>query len=135
MAEWITYRDGPDALTGFLAPSPVGPGAPAVLIFTAWLGISESIRDRAKRLAAQGYTAFAADMFGKPTAIEKGPRAMVDPFMNDRTGMRRRARAGLAALRARPECDPRPHRRHWFTASGAAWPWNWHVIAHTCRVW
>lgn len=106
MSEWISYHDGPDALTGFFAPSPVGPGAPAVLIFPTWLGISESIRNRAERLAVRGYTAFAADMFGRPSVIENGPRAMVDPFMSDRPGMRRRARAGLAALRARPQCDP-----------------------------
>ncbi len=106
MTEWITYHDGPDALTGFLAPSPSGRSAPAVLIFPAWLGITPSIQDRAERLAAHGYTVFAADMFGRPTVIEHGPHAMVDPFVNDRAWMRRRARAGLAALRERPECDP-----------------------------
>jgi dienelactone hydrolase len=106
MADWVGYRDGSNALTGYLAPSATGPAAPTVLIFTAWLGISASIRDRAERIAAHGYTAFVADMFGRPTVIENGPRAMVDPFMNDRQHMRRRARAALSALRARPECDP-----------------------------
>jgi dienelactone hydrolase len=105
MSQWIDYHDGPDTLTGYLVPSPAGPGAPTVLIFTAWLGISDSIKARAERLAAQGYTAFAADMFGRPTVIENGPRAMVNPFMNDRHYMRRRARAAFTTLRQLPECN------------------------------
>ncbi len=106
MSEWITYHDGPDSLTGFLAPSTAGPNSPAVLIFPAWLGITDSIQRRAKRIAELGYTGFVADMFGQPTVVENGPRAMVNPFLNDRRYMRRRARAALFALRARPECDP-----------------------------
>ena len=105
MSKWIDYDDQGQALKGYLAPAPGGSPAPSVLIFHAWLGVNDSIQRRAERIAQQGYTAFAADIFGKPTVIEQGPRVMVNPFMSDRTLMRRRAQAGLAALRAQPECD------------------------------
>lgn len=105
MSKWIDYDDQGQALKGYLAPDPGGSAAPSVLIFHAWLGVNDSIQRRAERIAQQGYTAFAADIFGKPTVIEQGPRVMVSPFMSDRRLMRRRAQAGLAALRAQPECD------------------------------
>ena len=106
MSKWIDYTDEGPALKGNLAPAPSSSKEPGVLIFHAWLGVNDSIQSRADRIAQHGYTAFAADIFGKPTIIEQGPRAMVNPFMNDRRLMRRRAQAGLAALRAQPECDP-----------------------------
>lgn len=106
MSKWIDYKDGEQALKGYLAPAPSGSQAPAVLIFHAWLGVNDSIQSRANRIAQHGYTAFAADIFGRPTVVEEGPRKMVNPFMNDRRLMRQRAQAGLATLRAQPECDP-----------------------------
>lgn len=107
MSNWIDYNDEGQALRGYLAPAPNAASgkAPGVLIFHAWLGVNESIQSRADRIAQHGYTAFAADIFGKPTVIEQGPRVMVSPFMSDRKLMRRRAQAGLATLRAQPECD------------------------------
>ena len=105
MSKWINYNDGEQALKGYLAPALNGSKAPGVLIFHAWLGINDSIQSRADRVAQHGYTAFAADIFGKPTVIEEGPRKMVNPFMNDRRLMRQRAQVGLSTLRAQPECD------------------------------
>lgn len=37
---------------------------PAVLVFPEWWGLSEHIKDRAKRLAQAGYVALAVDMYG-----------------------------------------------------------------------
>ena len=107
MARWIEYQEGGQPLKGYFASSANNDKVPGVLIFHAWLGVSDSIQERANRIAALGYTAFAADIFGKPTVIEDGPRKMVTPFMMDRAYMRRRAQAGLAALLAQPECDGR----------------------------
>ncbi len=73
MSKWISYNDGEQALQGYLAPAPQAVKAPGVLIFPAWLGVSASIQDRAERISQSGYTAFAADIFGKPTLIEQEP--------------------------------------------------------------
>lgn len=105
MERTVSYTDGDVLLSGFFAPA-TGGKRPGVLIAHAWLGVTDSIKDRARRLAAAGYSAFAADIFGRPTDVAAGPRPMVDPFRADRRMFRRRVRAGLDALRAQPECDP-----------------------------
>lgn len=78
-----------------------------MLIVHAWLGITDSIKDRAQRIAAAGYSAFAADVFGAPVVdLDAGPRPVVSPFRADRRYFRQRIRAGLEALQAQQECDP-----------------------------
>jgi carboxymethylenebutenolidase len=55
---------GPDgtALQGFLDDS-AGPGAPAVIVIHEWWGLNEQVRDVARRLAADGFCAFAVDLY------------------------------------------------------------------------
>lgn len=105
MERSVTYRDGDQPLTGFFAPAPGG-RRPGVLVVPAWLGVTDSIKDRARRLAAAGYSAFAADVFGREPDVAAGPRPMVEPFRADRRMFRRRVRAALDALTQQPECDP-----------------------------
>ena len=105
MERTVSYRDGDQPLGGFFAPA-AGGRRPGVLVVPAWLGITDSIRDRARRLAAEGFSAFAADMFGRESDVAAGPRPMVEPFRADRRMFRRRVRAALDALRQQPECDP-----------------------------
>lgn len=106
MTRQIDYRDGDQGLRGYFAPAPGASPAPGVLIVHAWLGITDSIRDRADRIAAAGYSAFACDIFGRPTNIAGGPMSMIEPFLSDRRLFRGRIRAGLDALMAQPEVDP-----------------------------
>ena len=106
MTRSIDYRDGDTPLAGYFAPAAGGGRAPGVLIVHAWLGVTDSIKGRADRLAAAGYSAFAADVFGREPDVAAGPRPMVAPFRADRPMFRRRVRAGLEALRRQPECDP-----------------------------
>lgn len=103
MPRTISYRDGDQPLKGYFAPVADGGRAPGVLIVHAWLGVTNSIKARADRLAQEGYSAFACDIFGRPTDIPAGPRPMVDPFRADRRMFRRRVRAGLEAMCRQPE--------------------------------
>lgn len=96
----LRYHDGDLPLTGHLAAA-AGP-APGVLVVPAWLGITDTIRARTDALAAAGYHALAADMFGRPTEIDAGPRATVAPLIGDPPALRRRVAAALAALQDRP---------------------------------
>lgn len=105
MERSVSYRDGDQPLSGFFAPA-AGGRRPGVLIVHAWLGVTDSIQDRARRLAAAGYSAFCADVFGKPVDVAAGPRPVVAPFRADRAMFRKRVRAGLEALKIQPECDP-----------------------------
>lgn len=105
MGREIDYLDGEQKLRGYFAPAPGDTPRPGILIVHAWLGITDSIRDRADRVAAAGYSAFACDVFGRPTDIGGGPIPMIEPFLSDRSLFRGRLRAGLDALVAQPEVD------------------------------
>lgn len=101
----LAYSDGNQALTGHFAPAAGGGRSPGVLVVHAWLGVTDSIRRRADRLAEAGYSALACDIFGAPVDISQGPRATVGPYIQDPALFRRRLRAGLDALVAQPEVD------------------------------
>ncbi len=105
MGREIDYADGDQKLRGYFAPALRDTPRPGVLIVHSWLGITDSIRDRADRVAAAGYSAFACDVFGRPTDIDGGPISMVKPFLANASKLRSRLRTGLDALVAQPEVD------------------------------
>lgn len=49
-------------LTGFLAPPPSGKGK-GVLVLHAWWGLNQTIQDFCTRLAGEGFSAFAPDLY------------------------------------------------------------------------
>ncbi len=49
-------------LPGFLEDGP-GPGAPAILLVQEWWGLNEQMRGVARRLGAEGFQAFAVDLY------------------------------------------------------------------------
>lgn len=62
--ETVQYEAGGTALAGFLAYDADGPARPAVMVVHEWWGLDDYIKDRARQLAEQGYTALAVDMYG-----------------------------------------------------------------------
>jgi dienelactone hydrolase len=62
----IEYKDNQQTLSGFgIKPKKELSGKPAVLILPAWMGIDEHAKETANKLAALGYYAFVADIYGK----------------------------------------------------------------------
>lgn len=63
----VEYTDADGTLLqGFLAqPKKMLSKKPAVLIIHGWRGLNQLEKDMAERLAAHGFTAFAADIYGK----------------------------------------------------------------------
>jgi len=57
----LVAQDGA-TLPGFLDDS-AGPDAPAVLVIHEWWGLNEQVKGVARRLAADGFLAFAVDLF------------------------------------------------------------------------
>lgn len=112
--ETISYRAGDAAMKGYLAYDDAATGrVPGVLVFHEWWGLNDYPKDRARALAAMGYVAFAADMFGdgKVGTTPDEAQKLVGQFMGSwdqggRTLMRERARAALDVLAANPHVDP-----------------------------
>lgn len=59
----ITFKSGDEEIKGFLA-EPEGRGPfPAIVVIQEWWGLTDWIKDNAKRLAAQGYVTLAPDLY------------------------------------------------------------------------
>ncbi|MBN8430563.1 dienelactone hydrolase family protein [Microbulbifer salipaludis] len=63
--EEIEYTVDGESFTGYLAYDETIEGKrPAVLLLHEWWGLNDFTREEAERLAAEGFTAFALDMYG-----------------------------------------------------------------------
>lgn len=66
----VEYKDGSQVLSGISAkPSKALKNKPGVLILPAWMGIQDHEKEVATKLAALGYQAFVADIYG----VDKRP--------------------------------------------------------------
>jgi dienelactone hydrolase len=104
----VDYRDGNTQLEAYLATPKGKGGKPAVLIAHMWGGRVEFVCDKARQLAALGYTAFALDMYGK-NIVGRNPEEnakLMQPFMDDRHMLQQRILTAFKTLRTRPEADP-----------------------------
>ena len=107
----VEYHDGDVVLAGNLAwdDAIAGP-RPGVLVAHAWMGPGGYEQRRARELAALGYAAFVLDIYGKgvrPADHEEAAQ-LSSSFKSDRDQMRRRAQAGLEALRREEICAGQP---------------------------
>lgn len=112
-AQPVDYKQDTVALQGILVTDPAaGAGAakgkrPGVVLFTDWMGVSESAQAKAAQVAKLGYVVFVADVYGKGKKPKdnKEAGAMAAVYKSDRNLMRQRAQAGLAQLKAAPGVD------------------------------
>src|SRR5450755_724939 len=104
----IDYRDQGVDLRGYLAFDEKGEGRrPGVLVFHEGLGLGDFAMERARRLAALGYVAFAADMFGDRRQARnlQEVATLVGSLRAGPEKLRARGRAALETLAALPEVD------------------------------
>jgi carboxymethylenebutenolidase len=64
--------DGAPVRGALARPAGAGKGGPAVLLVHEWWGLNDNIRDIARQLASQGYTALAVDLYGGRSATDPG---------------------------------------------------------------
>ena len=110
----LPYADADDAATPLVGhfacdDAAAGEPRPAVLVAPAFMGLDDHARGRADRLAAElGYAALAVDVYGNGRLANNQAEAvgLMRPFVDDPASLRRRMRAGLAALRRQPQVDP-----------------------------
>jgi dienelactone hydrolase len=101
----VEYRAGDAVLEGLISYDTAGPARkPGVLVIHDWMGVGPYVRGRAEQLAALGYVAFAADIYGKgvrPTNAKEAS-AQAGKYKADRPAQRARVAAALAELRRQP---------------------------------
>jgi dienelactone hydrolase len=110
-SEIVPYSEGATPLEGYLAipaDSAAGARLPALLVFHDWMGLGEGTKRRADQLAALGYVAFAADVYGAGVHPANAGEAgkLAGKFKEDRALLRARGAAALKALAASAHADP-----------------------------
>jgi dienelactone hydrolase len=105
----VEYRQGDTVLEGYLAYDDSAKGKrPGVLVVHEWTGIGPYVKKRVEQLAAMGYVAFAADIYGKgvrPATPELAAKEAAKYRGKDRGLIRARAAAGLDTLASFAEVD------------------------------
>jgi dienelactone hydrolase len=104
----VEYKDGDTTLEGYLAMDADFHGArPAVLIVHQWLGLTDYEKHRAEQLAAMGYVAFCADIYGKDVRPKdtKEAGAEATKYKSDRKLLRARVNAALEKLKSLEATD------------------------------
>lgn len=80
---------------------------PGVLVIHEWWGLNDYAKKRADELAAMGYVAFAADMYGDgKVATTREEAGKLVGTVRGTPLMATRARAALDTLAAQPQTDP-----------------------------
>lgn len=107
--EAVNYKQGDTKLVGYLAYDDTLKSArPAVLVVHEWWGLNDYVKRRTEQLAALGYIAFAADIYGNGI-VARDPQeagALAGKFKGgDRKLLRERAIAALQVLRVHPLTD------------------------------
>jgi dienelactone hydrolase len=110
LAKSVAYEHAGVKLEGFLAYDDARAAKgklPGVLVLPEWWGLTAYPKSRAEQLAAMGYVAFAADMYGAGVTTEDPKKAgeLAGPFYG-KPLMAERARAGLDQLLKSGLVDP-----------------------------
>jgi carboxymethylenebutenolidase len=96
----ITLKSGEEEIQAFLA-EPDGKGPfPGIVVIQEWWGLTDWIKENAKRLAAQGYVALAPDLYhGKVTHDPAVARQLLSGLPEDRANRDLKAAAETLAAR------------------------------------
>lgn len=120
----VEYEHGGIKFEGFLAnDSSFSPDAkrPGVLVIPEWWGLNDYAKERARQIAAMGYVAFTADMYGGgvSTTDSKKAKEWASPLYGN-PEMAARAQAGLDALLKTGLVDPQKVAAIGFCFGGSA---------------
>jgi dienelactone hydrolase len=100
------YSVAEKQFTGYLALDQArvekGPG---VLVLHEGDGLSEHTKERANRLAALGYVAYAPDLYGERFSSRKQGVAVITALVQDSAALRARVIAAFNSLKDLPEVD------------------------------
>lgn len=103
----VLYRDGMQVLEGYMAYDDANIKRPCVLVFHDWDGLGEYEKMRAKQIAALGYTALAADVYGRGVRPKNQQESAAESgkYGKDRRLARRRAMAAFRFAAGQKQVD------------------------------
>jgi len=101
----VVYNSGGKSLTGYLADGSGGKKAPGILVCHQGGGLREHEKERARMLAALGYVAFAADLYGEVATERDDAMRLLNGLVGNRPLWAERMLAGLVQLKAQPNVD------------------------------
>jgi dienelactone hydrolase len=104
----LDYTAGDTLCKGvYFTPAKTAGPLPVVLVCHAWDGLNQEVRDKATKLAAAGYIAFAIDVLGNGKIMTDFADLMptLTPFFADRRLLLQRMQAALAAAKTIPGAD------------------------------
>lgn len=105
----VMYSDGTTTMKGFVVYDDASTAKrPGIIMVHEWWGITPHIHNEAKKYAAQGYTAFIADMFGDAKTADnpKDAGALSGGVMKDPKAMESRFNAAKAELAKQATVNP-----------------------------
>ncbi|HLX59928.1 MAG TPA: dienelactone hydrolase family protein [Planctomycetota bacterium] len=106
--ETVEYKQGDTVCEGYFAYDDAQTTArPGVIVVHDWMGNGEFSKKKAEDLAKLGYTAFAADIYGKgerPKDMKEAAQ-YAGKFKNDRALLRARINAALNTFKQFPKVD------------------------------
>jgi carboxymethylenebutenolidase len=103
--EMVKFPGGAGPIAGYLA-RPQGPGPfPAVLVIHEWWGLTDWVKENARRLAEQGYVALAVDLYGGKVTADPGEAHELMRALDDGEAIAD-LKGAVAFLGARPEVAP-----------------------------
>jgi carboxymethylenebutenolidase len=127
----VHYLPGDSATMGYLAV-PEGDGPfPALVLVHEWNGLDERVRRIADDLAAEGYVALAADLFGgRSGGSPDENRALVAEAQSEPEVIIANLDAAVAHLRARPDVTGRVGALGWCFGGGIALSFGLDGVSH-----
>lgn len=105
----VEYSQGGQKLVGYFYSNEKDSGqAPAVIVFSDWMGVGPFAKERAKDLVGLGYRAFVADIYGDEHRAKDTDEAgkLATKFKAERPMMRARAVAAFETVSKNPAVDP-----------------------------
>ena len=106
----VTYKQGDTVLEGYVVYDTALKGPlPGVVLVHDWMGVGEYVQMRARQIAALGYVAFVADIYGqgvRPMNTQEAS-AQAGKYRADRALLRARARAALDQILENRQVDPK----------------------------
>ena len=101
------YKDGSDALQGYISAPTTNGKKPAILIIHQWSGLTDYEKMRADMMADLGYVGFAVDIYGRDTRPTKQSEngQYAGKYKGNRALYRQRIQAALDAIKKREDVD------------------------------